>query len=243
MMDELVQIRRQVKPQEVLLVADSMMGQQALNVAKGFHQSLGLTGLVLTKLDGDARGGAALSMRAIAGVPIKFLGVGEDLKDLEPFDPNRIAGRILGMGDLQGLLEMATTDLDVRQVEKQAAKLASGEFSLEDYRDQMSQVGRLGSLGKILDMLPAGLMPKGLNLQDELLDRQMRRSLAILDSMTRQERKLPHVLSGSRKRRIAAGSGTTVQEVNQLLKQFEQLRRLMKKAGKRGERGMPSFPF
>ena len=243
MMDELVQIRTRVKPQEILLVADSMMGQQALAVAKGFHQGLGLTGLVLTKLDGDARGGAALSMRAIAGVPIKFLGVGEDLKDLEPFDPDRIAGRILGMGDLQGLLEMATTDLDVRQVEKQAAKLVSGEFNLEDYHDQMTQVGRLGSLGRIVDMLPAGLVPRGLNLQDEVLDRQMKRSLAILDSMTRPERRVPHVLNGSRKRRIAAGSGTTVQEVNQLLKQFEQLRRLMKKAGKRGERGMSPFPF
>jgi signal recognition particle subunit SRP54 len=243
LMEELSRIGPLVNPQETLLVADSMMGQQALAVAKGFHQGVGLTGIILTKLDGDARGGAALSMRAITGVSIKFLGVGEDLKDLELFDPGRIAGRILGMGDLQGLLEMATGELDVRHVEKQAARLVSGEFNLQDFRDQIQQVGRIGSLGKIMNMLPAGLVPKGLSLQDDQLDRSMRRNLAILDSMTGQERRSPQVLNGSRKRRIAAGSGTTVQEVNQLLKQFEQLRRVMKKSGKRGERGLSPFPF
>jgi len=235
LMAELRTISQHAQPIETLLVVDAMTGQEAVRIAKGFNDDLALSGLILTKTDGDARGGAAISMRSVTGVPIKFLGTGEGLADLEPFEPDRLASRILGMGDMTGLLETAQEAVDLPAAERSMQRLRSGSFSLEDFADQLGQVQRLGPLGKVLNMLPAGVLPAGFDSIDhQQIDGQLRRTKAILSSMTRQERQRPDLLNASRKRRVAAGSGTSVQSVNQLLRQHRQLAKLMKHIGKAG---------
>lgn len=236
MMRELEQIKAIAKPQEILLVADAMTGQEAVNVAKGFHERVGLTGLILTKVDGDARGGAAISMREVTGVPIKFLGVGEKLDALEPFHPDRLASRILGMGDVLTLIEKAGENIDRAEAEKMSRKLVKGEFNLEDFLKQLQQVKKMGPLGQLLDMIP-GMGKMTQDIAPEVTDKQFRQIEAVISSMTLDERRDPRVLNGSRKRRVARGSGVTVTEVNDLLNQFRQMQRLMKQLGQ-GGRGM-----
>ncbi len=242
MMDELEAIARKVRPVEILLVADAMTGQEAVHIAEGFHQRLGLTGLILTKIDGDARGGAAISIRAVTGVPIKFLGTGEKTDALELFHPERMASRILGMGDVLTLIERAEAAFDQEQMQQMEARLRQAEFDLEDFLQQIRQVRRMGSLGQMLEMLPGGSRLAGAVAPEEA-ERQMRRVEAIVLSMTPQERRDPRILNGSRKRRIARGSGTTVQEVNALLNQFRQVQRMVKQLGRhpRSRRGLMSL--
>jgi len=232
MMRELEEIKARTKPHEVLLVADAMTGQDAVRVAGEFHERLGLTGLVLTKVDGDARGGAAISMRAVTGVPIKFLGVGEKTDALEDFFPDRLASRILGMGDVLTLIEKAQTSLDQEQAVGMAKKLVKGEFDLEDFLQQLQQIKKMGPISQLLDMIP-GLSRMAQNVAPEVTDKQMKTIEAIINSMTREERHHPRIINASRKRRISRGSGTTVQEVNALLAQFRQTQRLMKQLGNR----------
>ena len=236
MMRELEQIKAIAKPQEILLVADAMTGQEAVNVAKGFHERVGLTGLILTKVDGDARGGAAISMREVTGVPIKFLGVGEKLDALEPFHPDRLASRILGMGDVLTLIEKAGENIDRAEAEKMSRKLVKGEFNLEDFLKQLQQVKKMGPLGQLLDMIP-GMGKMTQDIAPDVTDKQFRQIEAVISSMTLDERRDPRVLNGSRKRRVARGSGVTVTEVNDLLNQFRQMQRMMKQLGQ-GGRGM-----
>jgi len=230
LIEEVKKLRQRVQPDEVLLVADGALGQEAVNVARTFHEALQLTGLVLTKLDGDARGGAALSMKAITGVPIKFVGVGEKSADFEVFHPDRMASRILGMGDVVSLVEKAQEVIDQKQAEQMAEKFRKADFNLEDFLAQMQQVKKMGSMDKIVGMLPG---MSGVKLDDGA-EKQMGRTEAIILSMTLQERRNPNVLNGSRRLRIANGSGTKVVEVNQLLKQFQQIQKVMKmmKGGK-----------
>jgi len=237
MMHELEEIKARTKPSEVLLVADAMTGQDAVRVASEFHARLGLTGLILTKVDGDARGGAAISMRAVTGVPIKYLGVGEKTDALEDFHPDRLASRILGMGDVLTLIEKAQTSLDQEQALGMAQKLVKGEFNLEDFLQQLQQMKKLGPLSQLLDMIP-GLSQATKGIAPEVTDGQLKVIEAIINSMTRQERRNPRLINASRKRRIARGSGTTVQEVNALLTQFRQTQRLMKQLGGGRGKGM-----
>ena len=239
MMVELEAIKQAVHPIESLLVADSMTGQEAVNVAAGFQQHVGLTGLVLTKVDGDARGGAAISMRAVTGVPIKFLGTGEKTDALEEFHPDRLASRILGMGDVLTLIERAEAAFDQDQAERLERKLREATFDLEDFLEQLGQVRKMGPLSQILDMMP-GMGKLAQDVSPEVTDRQFKRIEAMILSMTPEERRHPRILNASRKKRIARGSGTTVQELNALLKQFRQMQRMMKQLGKggRGMRGM-----
>lgn len=237
LMDEIERIKQAVAPREILLVVDAMTGQDAVNVAERFHARLGLSGVVLTKLDGDARGGAALSIKAVTGAPVKYVGVGEKLEALEPFHPDRIASRILGMGDVLSLIEKAEAALDAEKARQMAEKLAQGaDFTLEDFRDQMQQMRKMGPLDQILGMLPGmGNMKalKGLQIDEG----QLARVEAIIHSMTPGERRDPSIIDGSRRRRIAQGSGTRVQDVNRLLKQFEQTRSLMRRfMGPKGKR-------
>jgi len=234
MMAEVASLAEQVRPVEVLLVADAMTGQEAVNVARGFQSQVRLTGLILTKMDGDARGGAAISMRAVTGVPIKFIGTGEGREALDAFEPDRLASRILGMGDVLSLIEKATEAFDQREAERAGARLLKGEFSLEDFADQLAQVRKLGPLASVLEMMPGGLAGAARSIDGQAAEKQIVRTQAIVSSMTREERRRPDVLNGSRKRRVAAGSGTTVQEVNQLLRQYQQVRKLYKQVGKRG---------
>jgi signal recognition particle subunit SRP54 len=243
MMRELEEIKARTLPGEVLLVADAMTGQDAVRVAGDFHQRLGLTGLILTKVDGDARGGAAISMRAVTGVPIKYLGVGEKTDALEDFHPDRLASRILGMGDVLTLIEKAQTTMDQEQAMGMAQKLVKGEFDLEDFLQQLQQIKQLGPLSQLLDMIP-GLSQATKGIAPEVTDNQMKSIEAIINSMTRQERHNPRVINASRKRRIARGSGTTVQEVNALLGQFRQTQRMMKQmSGGKGLGGLLSQFF
>jgi signal recognition particle subunit SRP54 len=238
MMAELEAIKALAKPQEVLLVADAMTGQEAVNVARGFHERVGLTGLVLTKVDGDARGGAAISMREVTGVPIKYLGVGEKLDALEPFHPDRLATRILGMGDMLGLIERAGETVDRAEAERMSRKLVKGDFNLDDFLKQLQQIKKMGPIGQLLDMIPGmGRVTK--DIAPDVTDKHIYRIEAIINSMTRDERYEPRILNGSRKRRVARGSGTSVQEVNELLGEFRQMQRLMKQLGSggRGSRG------
>ncbi len=227
LMQELVEIKKRVSPQEVLLVADAMTGQDAVRVADEFNQRVGLTGLILTKADGDARGGAAISIRSVTGVPIKFLGVGEKTNALESFHPDRLASRILGMGDVLTLIEKAEEALDQEQALAMGRKLVKGEFDLEDFRRQLREVKKMGPLSQLLDMIP-GFSQVSKEMAPEITDQQMKRIEAIINSMTMEERRNPRIINASRKRRIARGSGTTVQEVNQLLAQFRQMQRMMK---------------
>jgi signal recognition particle subunit SRP54 len=228
LVQELVRLRDLVKPQEILLVADAATGQEAVNIAEHFDKALGITGIVLTKLDGDARGGAALSMRAVTGKPIKFAGIGEKLDDLELFVGERMAGRILGMGDVVGLVEKAQAAFDAKEAERLQEKIAKDELNLEDFLAQLQQLKKLGPLENLLGMLPGMGNMKDLSLGDS----QMKRVEAIMQSMTRAERRRPELLNASRRARIARGSGTSVAEVNDLLKQFNMMKRMMKDMGK-----------
>lgn len=242
MMAELQQIQARVEPIESLLVADAMTGQEAVQIAQGFSEKLDLTGLILTKMDGDARGGAAISMRTITGVPIKFIGVGESRDALQRFEPDRLASRIMGMGDVMTIIEKAQETVEVEQAEKQAERLLAGEFTLEDFADQLSMIRNMGPVGKILEMLPAGMTGGQLDVDPREAEQKMRYTQAIISSMTPTERRRPDLLNASRKRRIAAGSGTSVQEVNQLLRQYRQMRKLFKQIGKRGLPRLGSWP-
>lgn len=226
LMLELENIRTKVNPQEILLVIDSMMGQDAINVISGFNDQLPLTGVVLTKLDGDTRGGVALSVRHLTNVPIKFIGVSEKLDGLDSFDPERMAGRILGMGDIVSLVEKATESIDEKEAEKTANKMMQGKFDLEDFLSTMKQIKRLGPLENLLKLIP-GAKKMGLN-NVKVDPKQMARIEAIVLSMTPNERKHPEIIKASRKTRIASGSGTSVQEVNRLLQQFDQMKKMMK---------------
>ncbi len=236
MMDELEAVKRETQPVETLLVADAMTGQEAVNVAAGFHQRIGLTGLILTKVDGDARGGAAISMRAVTNVPIKFLGTGEKTDALEEFHPDRLASRILGMGDVLTLIERAEAAFDAEQAARMEEKLREASFTLEDFLEQFQQIRQMGPLSQLIEMIP-GLSSFSQQVSPDVTDRQFRRIEAIILSMTPEERRNPRIINSSRKKRIAKGSGTTVQEVNALLKQFRQMQQMMKQLG-RGKRGM-----
>lgn len=243
LMQELKNIKEEVQPDDILLVVDSMTGQDAVNVAKSFDELLDITGIILTKLDGDTRGGAALSIRAVTGKPIKFIGTGEKLGDIEEFHPDRMASRILGMGDVLSLIEEAGSKLDMKKAEQMANKLAKNKFDYNDLLEQFAQVKKLGSIKSILSRLP-GLDKKIQNM--DIDDRQMDRVCAIILSMTKEEREKPSVMNYSRKKRIAAGSGMKVEDVNRLIKQFEQMQQMMKKFGGKGKRkkfpGFPGFP-
>ena len=238
LMAEAAQVRDAVKPHESLLVADAMTGQDAVNVARSFHDKVGLTGIVLTRVDGDARGGAALSMKAVTGCPIKLLGVGEKLDALETFHPERIAGRILGMGDVVSLVERAAETIEQEDAEKLAKKIEKGQFDLDDLAGQLRQLQKMGGLSGVMGMLPGvpkiQQQMKDANLDDSLVKRQ----LAIISSMTRRERRRPGIIKASRKQRIARGSGSTVQDVNKLMKQFQEASRMMKKVRKMGKKGL-----
>jgi signal recognition particle subunit SRP54 len=234
-MDELRAIKAKVQPIEVILVADAMTGQEAVRVASDFDEAVDVTGLIMTKIDGDARGGAAISMREVTGVPLKFLGTGEKLTELELFHPDRIASRILGMGDMLTLIEKAQEEMDQEEAEIAGQRLLSGKFDLEDFLEQMQQVKKLGPVGQLLDMIPG--MNKMIGDVDlSGADSELKRIEAIIRSMTPKERRNPKIIKASRKRRIASGSGTQVQDVNALLKQFRQMQRMMKqlKSGGRG---------
>ncbi len=231
MMDELRQIKSKVAPHEVVLVADAMTGQDAVRVADEFHKQIGLTGLILTKVDGDARGGAALSIRSVTGVPIKYLAMGEKTDALEPFYPERLASRILGMGDMLSLIEKAQATFDQKQAEILEEKMRSSRFDLEDFLEQMQQLRKMGPLQQVMEMIPGmGGAAKAPGMDEAATEKQMKHIEAIIRSMTHEERQNPNVIEGRRKRRIAAGSGATVQEVNQLLNQFRQMQKLMKMA-------------
>jgi signal recognition particle subunit SRP54 len=238
MMVELSAINEKVKPIEVLLVADAMMGQEAVNIAKGFNEVIPLTGLILTKMDGDARGGAAISMRSVTGVPIKFIGTGETLDALEVYDPSRLSSRILGMGDVIGLIEKAETAYDEETAREQAEKLIAGEFSLQDFADQLKKLRKMGPIGQLFDMMPGGIGQITRQISPQDAEDQLKRTEAIINSMTIEERRKPEILNASRRRRIAFGSGTQVQDVNRLLKQFKQTQRMFKTLKKTGSRGL-----
>jgi len=238
LMAEVAEIRNIVVPAETLLVADAMGGQDAVNVAREFKERIGITGIVLSRVDGDSRGGAALSMRAVTGCPIKFMGVGEKLNALEAFQADRIANRILGMGDIVGLVEKAEETLDQANAEKIAKRALKGQFTLEDLQQQLGQIKNMGDIGGLMGMLPGvGKMKKQI-AEANIDDRAIVRQEAIILSMTIQERRNPKVLNAKRRKRIAAGSGTSVQDVNRLLKQFQQMSKMMKKMGKSGMKGM-----
>lgn len=226
LMDELEDIRTEVNPDEILLVIDSMMGQDAINVITGFHDKLPLTGVILTKLDGDTRGGVALSVRHLTNIPIKFIGVSEKLDGLDSFDPERMAGRILGMGDIVSLVEKATEAIDEKEAEKTAKRMQQGKFDLEDFLSTMKQMKKLGPLENLLKLIPGA---KKMGLNDVKIDpKQLAHIEAIVLSMTPKERRHPEIIKASRKSRIAKGSGTSVQEVNRLLQQFDQMKKMMK---------------
>jgi signal recognition particle subunit SRP54 len=236
LMEEMAKLKKLLGPQEILFVADAMTGQDAVRSAEAFHRQLSLTGTVLTKMDGDARGGAALSIRHVTGQPVKFIGTGEKPDAFEAFHPDRIVGRILGMGDIMGLIEKAEEKLDHRKSEEFARKALSGDgFSLEDFRDQLRQIKKLGSLESILKMLPSvGPFAGMQQMAGQVDEKQLTRVEAIINSMTQRERDHHEIISGSRRKRIANGSGTTVQEVNQLLRQYAQMRKMFKGMGKGG---------
>jgi signal recognition particle subunit SRP54 len=240
MMDEIKAIKAKVDPIEILLVVDAMTGQESVRVAQDFNEAVGITGLIMTKIDGDARGGAAISMREVTGVPIKFLGTGEKLNAIEQFHPDRLANRILGMGDVMTLIERAQEQMDQEEAQKAGERLMTGEFNLEDFLQQMQQIKKLGPFGQLLEMIPGmGDMTKGVDMNDA--EKELKRIEAIIQSMTLQERRNPKLLKASRKRRIAAGSGTQVQDVNALLKQFQEMQRMMKQLKSGRGRGLASL--
>ncbi len=245
---EVAQVRDAVKPHETLLVADSLTGQDAVNIARSFNERLHLTGIILSRADGDARGGAALSMRQVTGAPIKFLGVGEKLDALEAFHPSRVADRLLDMGDVVSLVEKASETIDREQAEKLARKMKKGQFDMEDLADQLKQMRRLGGMQGVLSMLPGVGKVKDQLAAAGLDDGMLKRQEAIIQSMTKKERAKPDILNGSRRKRIAGGAGVEVSEVNKLLKMHRQMADMMKRVGKLGARGafgmggMPQLP-
>jgi signal recognition particle subunit SRP54 len=239
LMHELARIKAAIAPKEILLVADAMTGQEATNVAKGFHERLGITGVILTKMDGDTRGGAALSIHAVTGAPVKFVGVGEKVSALEPFYPDRLASRILGMGDVLTLIEKTQELYSSEQAKALEDKLFKQSFSLDDFLEQMRQVRKLGSMTDMLKMIPG--LARALPKDFEIPEKELGKIEAIICSMTRRERRHPEILNGSRRKRIAVGSGTQVPDVNRLVKQFDQARKMMKQlgGGKKRLKGMP----
>lgn len=232
LMEELKRVKDASNPDESLLVLDGLSGQDAVNVALEFDEQIGFTGSVLTKMDGDSRGGAALSFRAVTGKPIKFIGVGESVKGLEEFDPSRLAGRILGMGDIVGLAEKAQDMFDEKEAVNLQKKLRSNSFNLEDFRKELTKIKKMGSLSELMAMLPKGMRPAGIDLDQS----QFTRMEALINSMTSREREKPEIINGSRRKRIARGSGTTVQDVNRLLKEYRTMKKMMKQM--RGNRGL-----
>jgi len=244
LMAELTRMRDAIHPHDVVLVVDAMTGQDAVAMAEHFHAALGLDGLIVTKLDGDARGGAVLSIAEVAGVPVLFTGTGEKLDGLEPFHPDRMASRILGMGDVLTLIERAQETVDTAAAAEMERKLRRAEFTLEDFRDQLRQVRKMGPLESLLEMLP-GVGGRARALAGSVDEKSLRRVEAMIDSMTVEERRHPHLIDGSRRRRIARGSGTTIQDVNRLLRQFDEARKLFKRVGEmqKGKRGKIQFPL
>lgn len=242
MMEEIKGIKSQIHPIETLLVADAMTGQEAVRVATDFHQAVTLTGLIMTKIDGDARGGAAISMREVTGVPIKFLGTGEKLNAIEVFHPDRLAGRILGMGDMMTLIEQAQSEMDMEEAQRTGERLVAGEFDLDDFLKQMQQIKKLGPIGKLLEMVP-GVNKMAGDLDMSGAEKDLKRIEAMIQSMTVEERHNPRILKASRKRRVAVGSGTSVQDVNVLLKQHREIQEMMKqfKKGGRGKNALASL--
>lgn len=241
LMDELAQIKASCQPHEILLVADSMTGQDAVNVAQRFNEVLDLTGVVLTKLEGDARGGAALSIRSMTDKPIKFVGVGEKIKDLEPFHPDRVTSRILGMGDMLTLIEKAQKEFDDQESEALEKKLHKADFDLEDFRAQMRKIRKLGSIDSLMKLIP-GFGKFRDQLKDvQLPEKELTKVEAIINSMTFKERHQPKTINNSRKERIAKGSGTTLQDINQLLKQFTQMQKMLKKMTNQGNKGLEEY--
>lgn len=238
LMDELKAIVAKVTPVEILLVVDSMIGQEALNIAQGFRDHVSITGLMMTKMDGDSRGGAAISIRSVTGVPIKFLGTGEKLDALETYDPSRLASRILGMGDVIGLIEKAEAAFDQETAQKTAERMLKGQFTLEDWLDQMRQMKKMGPLGQLMEMLPGQLGQAARQIDPQDMERTFKQSEAIINSMTIKERRNPDILNASRRRRIAAGAGMDVQDVNRLIKQFREAQKLMKMMQKSGGKGL-----
>jgi signal recognition particle subunit SRP54 len=238
LMEEVAAVKAATKPHQTLLVVDAMTGQDAVNTARNFQERVGVNGIVMTRVDGDARGGAALSMRAVTGAPIRLLGAGEKLDALEDFHPSRIAGRILGMGDIVSLVERAAETIDRDEAEKLAAKMQKGQFDLEDFAAQLKQVGKMGNLSGILGMLPGMGAMKDKIANAKIDDKMIGRQAAIISSMTRKERKNPDIIKASRKKRIAAGAGVTVQDVNRLLKQFDDMSAMMKRMNKLGQKGL-----
>lgn len=239
LMEELQKIKAEVKPNEILLVVDSMTGQDAVNVAETFNQKLDITGVIITKLDGDTRGGAALSIKAVTGKPIKFVGSGEKMEDIEPFYPDRMASRILGMGDVLTLIEKAQEAFSEEEALKLQKKMKTNSFTLQDYLNQLESVKKMGGIGKLMSMVP-GLGGK-VN-EDDIDESKIIKTKAIILSMTPEERNNPDIIKASRRKRIAAGSGTSIQDVNQLLKQFDMSKEMMRRVSKNGMRGM-KFPF
>ena len=241
LMDELVKIKEDVNPHEILYVADAMQGQDAINTAEEFHKRLGLTGVILTKLDGDAKGGIALSVRRVIGVPIKFIGVGEKIEDFEPFHPDRIAQRILGLGDIQSLIEKMQSAIDEDKAEQMAKRVMNAEFTLEDLKEQLQMIKNLGPLENVLKMIPGlGSKIKHLKVDED----RFKRIEAVINSMTPKERANPKIINGSRKKRIARGSGTSIMEVNKVLKQYQEMKKMMKKMKKSGKMKVPfDLPF
>jgi len=239
LMDELRAIHKRVNASEILLVVDAMIGQEALHVAEGFRDTVAITGLILTKMDGDARGGAAISIRGVTGVPIKFLGTGEGLEALETYDSGRLASRILGMGDVIGLIERAEAAMDAESAQDQAERMLSGQFTLEDFITQLRQIRKMGPIHQILEMIPGSMGQMARTIDPRDAEHQMKQTEAIISSMTVQERRHPDILNASRRRRIARGCGMDVQDVNRLMKQFREVQRMMKTLQKTGGRGMP----
>ena len=242
LMEELKSIRNGIHPHEILLVVDAMTGQDAVNVAQSFHEKLGIDGVILTKLDGDTRGGAALSVRAVTGKPVKFVGTGEKLEDLEVFHPDRMASRILGMGDVLTVIEKAQANMDSRKAQEMEKKLRTQTFTLDDYLEQLEQIKGMGSMSDILAMIPG--LNAGKLKEVQVDERQIPRTQAIIQSMTKKERSDPSLINASRRKRIAAGSGTRIQDVNQLLKSYEELKKMMKQLnGAKGKKGRFRLPF
>ncbi|MEJ2412629.1 MAG: signal recognition particle protein [Anaerolineales bacterium] len=241
LMDELGAVQRAANPQEILLVVDAMIGQEAVNIAQGFLETVPLTGLIMSKMDGDARGGSAISIRSVTGVPIKFLGTGESLDALESFDPSRLASRILGMGDVIGLIERAEESMDLEAAQQGAARMLSGDFTLDDFSQQISQVLKMGPIGKILGMLPGEFGKISQSIDPQQAEKQVRTTQAIIYSMTPEERQNPKILNASRRKRIAAGSGTEVYDVNQLIKQYREAKKMMDQLKKSGFGKLPGF--
>ena len=238
LMDELSAIEKNIPVNETILVVDAMIGQEALNVAQGFREVLPISGLFMTKIDGDARGGAAISIREVTGVPIKFLGVGESIEAIEEYNPQRLASRILGMGDMLGLIEKAETAFDQQEAEKQAEKLMRGEFSLEDFAKQLKQMRKMGPMSQILEMMPGQMGQVARQVDPRDAEDQLKQIEAVINSMTIEERRNPKILNASRRRRIALGSGLEVQVVNQVMKRFRETQRLIKTLQKSGGKGL-----